>query len=41
MKQLVVRDGKGSKDRCTVLAEGAMPALQEQMARLPRDSSRV
>jgi integrase len=31
MKQLTVRDGKGSKDRYTVLAEGAIPALREHL----------
>lgn len=33
MKQLTVRDGKGAKDRYTVLAESVIPVLQEQMAR--------
>ena len=31
MKQLTVRDGKGAKDRYTVLAEGVMPALREHL----------
>jgi integron integrase len=31
MKQLTVRDGKGSKDRYTVLAEGIIPALKEHL----------
>ncbi len=31
MKQLTVRDGKGSKDRYTVLAEGVIPALREHL----------
>jgi integron integrase len=34
MKQLTVRDGKGAKDRCTVLPEGAIPALQEHLERV-------
>lgn len=36
MKQLTVRDGKGSKDRYTVLPDAVMPALQEhlQMVRI-------
>jgi integron integrase len=36
MKQLTVRDGKGSKDRFTVLAEGVIPALQEHLERVRR-----
>jgi integron integrase len=32
MKQLTVRDGKGAKDRFTVLAEGVIPALREHLA---------
>jgi integrase len=32
MKQLIVRDGKGAKDRFTVLAEGVIPALREHLA---------
>ena len=32
MKQLTVRDGKGAKDRFTVLAEGMIPALREHLA---------
>lgn len=32
MKQLTVRDGKGAKDRYTVLAEGVIPALREHLA---------
>jgi integron integrase len=31
MKQLTVRDGKGAKDRFTVLAEGVIPALREHL----------
>jgi integron integrase len=31
MKQLTVRDGKGSKDRYTVLAESVIPALREHL----------
>ncbi len=31
MKQLTVRDGKGAKDRYTVLAEGVIPALREHL----------
>src|ERR1039458_6851621 len=31
MKQLTVRDGKGAKDRFTVLAEGMIPALREHL----------
>jgi integron integrase len=34
MKQITVRDGKGAKDRYTVLAEGVIPALQEHLARV-------
>jgi len=34
MKQLTVRDGKGSKDRYTVLPESAIPALQEHLVRV-------
>jgi integron integrase len=32
MKQLTVRDGKGAKDRFTVLAEGVIPPLREHLA---------
>jgi integron integrase len=32
MKQLTVRDGKGAKDRFTVLAAGVIPALKEHLA---------
>ena len=32
MKQLTVRDGKGAKDRYTVLAEGVIPPLREHLA---------
>jgi integrase len=32
MKQLTVRDGKGAKDRYTVLAAGVIPALKEHLA---------
>ena len=32
MKQLTVRDGKGAKDRYTVLAEGIIPVLREHLA---------
>ena len=32
MKQLTVRDGKGAKDRYTVLAEGVIPVLREHLA---------
>jgi integron integrase len=31
MKQLTVRDGKGAKDRFTVLAQGLIPSLQEHL----------
>src|SRR6266478_450619 len=31
MKQLTVRDGKGSKDRYTVLSESLVPALREHL----------
>ena len=31
MKQLTVRDGKGAKDRYTVLAEGVVPPLREHL----------
>jgi integron integrase len=34
MKQLTVRDGKGSKDRFTVLAEAVIPALREHLERV-------
>ena len=34
MKQLTVRDGKGAKDRCTVLAESVLPALREHLERV-------
>jgi len=32
MKQITVRDGKGAKDRYTVLAQGVIPALREHLA---------
>ncbi len=32
-RQLLIRDGKGAKDRITVLADGAVAALGEQIAR--------
>jgi len=32
MKQITVRDGKGAKDRYTVLAEGVIPVLREHLA---------
>ena len=31
MKQLTVRDGKGAKDRFTVLPEGVIPALRRAL----------
>ena len=34
MKQVTVRDGKGAKDRYTVLAESAIPTLREHLARV-------
>lgn len=34
MKQLTVRDGKGAKDRYTVLAERVIPALREHLERV-------
>jgi site-specific recombinase XerD len=34
MKQLTVRDGKGSKDRYTVLPDAVVPALQEHLQRV-------
>jgi integron integrase len=34
MKQLTVRDGKGAKDRYTVLAEGVIPQLKEHLERV-------
>ena len=34
MKQVTVRDGKGSKDRYTVLAESVVPALREHLERV-------
>jgi integron integrase len=34
MRQLTVRDGKGAKDRYTVLPEAVIPALREQLARV-------
>jgi site-specific recombinase XerD len=34
MKQLTVRDGKGAKDRYTVLAEGVIPRLQEHLEKV-------
>jgi integron integrase len=33
MRQLTVRDGKGAKDRFTVLADSIIPPLQEQLQR--------
>lgn len=36
MKQITVRDGKGFKDRFTVLPESAIPALQEHLVRVRR-----
>jgi len=32
MKQIVVRDGKGAKDRITVLAKALIPALEEHLS---------
>ena len=34
MKQLTVRDGKGAKDRYTVLAESVIPVLREHLERV-------
>ena len=34
MKQLLVRDGKGAKDRYTVLAEGVIESLREHLQRV-------
>jgi integron integrase len=34
MKQLTVRDGKGAKDRYTVLPESVIPALREHLGRV-------
>jgi integron integrase len=34
MRQLTVRDGKGAKDRYTVLADNIMPALREHLERV-------
>ncbi|HTL19058.1 MAG TPA: integron integrase [Patescibacteria group bacterium] len=34
MRQLTVRDGKGSKDRYTVLAESVIPTLREHLQRV-------
>jgi integrase len=34
MKQLTVRDGKGAKDRYTMLPEAVMPALREHLERV-------
>jgi integron integrase len=34
MKQLTVRDGKGAKDRYTVLAESVLPTLREHLERV-------
>lgn len=34
LKRLAVRDGKGSKDRFTVLAEGMIPVLREHLERV-------
>jgi integron integrase len=36
MKQVTVRDGKGAKDRFTVLAEGVIPPLREHLERVRR-----
>jgi len=36
MKQLTVRDGKGAKDRFTMLPEKVVPTLQEHLARVKR-----
>src|SRR5664279_4938231 len=36
MKQLTVRDGKGAKDRFTMLPEKVIPALQEHLERVRR-----
>jgi integron integrase len=36
MKQVTVRDGKGAKDRYTVLAEAAIPALKEHLVHVER-----
>ena len=36
MKQLTVRDGKGAKDRFTMLPEKVMPTLQEHLERVRR-----
>jgi integron integrase len=36
MRQLTVRDGKGSKDRFTVLPETVIPALKEHLERVRR-----
>jgi len=38
--QIVVRDGKGRKDRVTILPEAVMPPLQRQLARLAQDTGR-
>jgi integron integrase len=34
MRQLTVRDGKGAKDRYTVLADGIIPALREHLEKV-------
>jgi len=34
MRQLTVRDGKGAKDRCTMLPESIIPALKEHLERV-------
>ena len=36
MKQIVVRDGKGKKDRITVLPDGAKPLLEEHLVYVKR-----
>ena len=36
MKQLTVRDGKGAKDRFTMLPEKVIPALQDHLERVRR-----
>jgi integrase len=35
MRQLTVRDGKGAKDRYTMLAEASIPVLREHLTRSP------
>jgi hypothetical protein len=36
MNQIVVRGGKGKKDRITVLPEGVKPALKEHLVYVKR-----